>query len=69
MRKLIFILAATTTLAACQTVPSGVAEADWNDCSYEADKYTPSYGNPFADGLRVHNLRQQCLYQKGYRRQ
>lgn len=76
--KRIAIIAATLTLAACQTVPSGVTQADYEACDYEATKYTHSsdvsnlsmggaMGAGIADGIRHMNLRNACLRQRGYR--
>ena len=82
MKIKLAILLACFALAGCQTAAEGwhrtnttrgQTAQDFKECTYQANLGTPGYsgGDPIATGLasgmRINDLRAQCLEIRGYR--
>lgn len=58
---------ASLALTGCANKYANVNKADYDDCDYKAHVATPGSSSVLADAMRITDLRDMCLRNKGYR--
>lgn len=64
------IVVAVLALTGCAANKyTNVSKSDYDDCDYKAKVATPGSDSVLADALRITELRDMCLRNKGYRQE